>query len=172
MEELKGLGFDLLYSNNMPGGTEVRYTDGVVTVDVLGPAEQGRHADLATSDTGHTIQMAGGQQALDRTEYVRCRFKNSSADIPRPSLLGAIICKAAAVEHRYGDPPVYKHSVDLAFLLSLVNDPDAMRNTMNRSDVNRLRLCRTALSDSSDAWRVQDPDSAAYGQSVYNDLIL
>ena len=61
-------------------------------------------------------------QALERTELVSVEFGTSRGLVPRPSLLGAIVAKAVAVD--VDDLPDAQR-LDLALLLSLVDDPVA-----------------------------------------------
>jgi hypothetical protein len=81
-----------------------------VQVDVLGPDGLGARADLTTSPPGRTIQVPGGTQALTRSDRVAITHEGRSGQIPRPTLLGAIVMKAAATEL----PSPARHYRDLA----------------------------------------------------------
>ena len=69
--------------------------------------------------------------------------------IPRPSLLGAIICKAAAA-------PVHRDRQvqlgDLALLLSLVEDPPALAPQLSHKDRARLRAVTELASPEHPVW--------------------
>jgi hypothetical protein len=65
LEEL-GFGQDRI----SPDGIAHRYRRNRVTIDVLVPEGVGECTDLTTTPPGHTIQVPGGTQALDRTELV------------------------------------------------------------------------------------------------------
>lgn len=105
---------------------------------------------MTTVSPGRTIEVQGGSQALYRTETVRVRFGERTAAIPRPNLLGAIVIKscAADVANRRA-----VHESDLAFLLSLVDDPDVMRGELSKKDRQRLRRRAQMQHDDHPAWR-------------------
>lgn len=91
-----------------------------MSVDVLAPEGLGPRTDLTTTPPGRTLQVAGGTQELERTELLPVVFGDQQGFVPRPSLLGAIIGKAVAVDvHDVPDA----QRLDLALLLSLVDDP-------------------------------------------------
>lgn len=64
-------------------------------------------------------------------------YGDSRGLIPRPSLLGAIIVKAAAIA--VDDVPRAQR-LDLAQLLSLVLDPAEMASAMTKKDRSRLQF--------------------------------
>lgn len=118
-------------------------------IDVLAPEGLGRRADLTTTPPGRTIQVPGGTQALARTELLPVTHEGVQGHIPRPSLLGAIICKAAAV-------PVHRDRQiqlgDLALLLSLVADPPALAPQLSHKDRARLRAVAEIASPDHAVW--------------------
>ena len=81
-----------------PEGIAHRYERRGVSIDVLAPEGLGPRSDLTTTPPGRTLQVPGGTQALERTEFVPVAFGDQSGMVPRPSLLGAVISKAVAVE--------------------------------------------------------------------------
>lgn len=80
-----------------PEGLAHRYQRGGVSVDVLAPEGLGPRTDLTTTPPDRTLQVPGGTQALDRTEFVPVVFGDRQGLVARPSLLGAIVGKAVAV---------------------------------------------------------------------------
>jgi len=89
----------------------VRHTDaGRLVVDVLAPDGVGERANLTTTPPGRTIEVPGGSQAMSRTEWVRVSHEGRSGRIPRPTLLGAVVIKSAAVAL----PSPARHLRDLA----------------------------------------------------------
>lgn len=110
-----------------------RFVRDSVSVDVLGPDGLGERTDLRTVGTATTIETRGGTQALERSELLPVRHGDRIAYVPRPSLLGAIIVKAAAVNN---DPKPRRYLRDVAFLCSLIDQPLALRNAMTRKDRN------------------------------------
>jgi hypothetical protein len=138
-----------------------------VVVDVLAPEGLGRNTRLYTVRPGRTIQAPGGTQALHRTEPVQVHHEGRSVIVPRPSLLGAIIVKAAACGLG-GD--VSRHHRDLALLLSLVADPFAMKSDLTKKDRQRLELARPLLAVDHPAWLLLPPQDRDNGQITYRIL--
>lgn len=93
-------------------------------VEVLGP--DGLRRDPVTTNGLTTIQVAGGTQALARTEIVNLALPDgTSAPMRRPNLLGAILLKARAVGVRRAKK-LESDRIDLIRLLSYVQDPRAL----------------------------------------------
>ena len=127
-------GFSL--EGSSPTGIAHRYRRAGVTIDVLTPEGLGPRTALTTTPPGRTLQVPGGTQALSRTELLPIRTASTQGRVPRPSLLGAIICKAVAVDV---DDARDSQRLDLAFLLSLVEDPLTLADLLTRKDRQRLR---------------------------------
>ena len=172
--ELTDLGFDL--AGVAPEGTAYRYTrpsansDQDVVIDLLAPEGVGRRAQLTTTPPGRTVQVPGGTQALARTELVPVTTGHRQGAIPRPTLLAAVVGKAAACGLP-GDPA--RHLRDLAFLCALIDDPFAMTSELDKTDRRRLRLA-TALDDPRHpAWLLVRDDIRDDGRTAWailNDL--
>ncbi|WP_420620302.1 hypothetical protein [Candidatus Poriferisocius sp.] len=160
-DSLQQRGFDLTGAS--PDGIAHRYTRGQASIDLLAPEGLGRNADLTTTPPGRTLQVPGGSQALDRTEMVPVAHAGQQGFVPRPSLLGAIIVKAAAVS--VDDAP-RAQELDLALLLSMVTDPAALSAEMTRKDRKRLRRVGLGCSDHQ-AWSAFDPDTADRARLAY-----
>lgn len=144
-------------------GVAHRYNRRGISVDVLSPEGVGPHANLSTTASGHTLEVPGGTQALDRTELLPIVVGTTTGHIPRPSLLGAIVCKACAV---FVDDDPDAQRLDLAFLLSLVDDPLALSEELTNKDRSRL-LARHGLSDPNDpAWAMLDPAAQDLGRAA------
>lgn len=110
-----------------------------VKVDVLAPEGLGRRANLTTTKPGRTVEVPGGTQALDRTEFVEIVHAGRRGAVPRPSLLGAVICKAAACKLP-GNPA--RHLRDLALLCALIEDPFTMSEELTKTTVGYGRCGR------------------------------
>jgi len=142
-----------------PDGVAHRFTRDVVVVDVLAPEGLGRRTSRETIEGGHTVQVPGGTQALERTEAVDVRLGDRIGRLPRPSLLGAILLKARAV----GAAPdeAAKHRGDLAALLGLVADPRALAVDLRSTERKWLRVREELLDRANAAWRSsRRPDDA------------
>src|SRR5258706_5616722 len=68
----------------------------------------------------------------------RYKLRARIGRIPRPSLLAAIIAKAAAL-NLPGDSQRHQH--DLAFLLALMPDPMSTRSALSETERRKLRAC-------------------------------
>lgn len=146
--ELEARGF--VVDGMSPEGLAHRYRRGGVSIDVLAPDGLGSRTTLTTTPPGRTLQVPGGTQALHRTERLPVETATRTGHVPRPSLLGAIVGKALAV--RVDDVPEAQR-LDLAFLLSLVEDPFATAAQLTPTDRRSLRA-RTELADADHrVWR-------------------
>lgn len=151
-----------------PEGLAHRYDRDGVSIDVLAPEGLGPRTDLTTTPPGRTLQVPGGTQALERTELVPVEFGTSRGLVPRPSLLGAIVAKAVAVD--VDDLPDAQR-LDLALLLSLVDDPVATTELLTVKDRRRLRA-RAEMADPDErAWASLNPDAADRGRAAYRLLV-
>ena len=117
---------------------------------------------------GRTLQVPGGTQALNRTELVPVVFGDHRGFVPRPSLLGAIVGKSVAVE--VDDVPEAQR-LDLALLLSLVEDPLAMAGELTRKDRRRLQARSEMLDASQQAWASLPDGSADRGRAALRILV-
>lgn len=142
-----------------PDGLGHRYRRGDLSVDVLAPEGLGENADLRTRPPApvRTLQVPGGTQALQRTELVPVKAGPLAGLIPRPSLLGAIVGKAVAVE--VDDLPDAQRA-DLVLLLSLVEDPFELIDEMIAKDRKRLAGRQELFDRQHPAWRTLTPDAA------------
>jgi hypothetical protein len=69
---------------------------GRVMFDVLAPEGLEERTDITTVPPARTIQVPGSRQALDRSQLVNVRVRQSEGVVRRPSLVGALVAKAAA----------------------------------------------------------------------------
>jgi hypothetical protein len=133
-----------------PDGRAHRFRRGAAVIDVLAPDGAGARASLLTIPPGRTIAVAGGSQALARSRQVRLMLEGREVEIPCPSVLGAILIKARAVDLAE-DPD--KHRRDLALLLASVADPRSLRNELRNTELGWLRRRRELLDPRHPAWR-------------------
>lgn len=145
---LQRLGYEL--DPPTPDGRAHRFRRGDDVVDVLAPDGTGARASLLTIPPGRTIAVAGGSQALARSRQVRLLLEGRDVVIPCPTLLGAILVKARAVDVAE-DPD--KHRRDLALLLAAVEDPRSMRDEMRKTERGWLRGRSELLDSRFPAWR-------------------
>jgi len=137
-----------------------------VVIDVLAPEGVGERASLLTSPPGRTVEVPAGTQALGRTEVVRIVHEGRQGRLPRPTLLAAIVGKAAAT----GLPNPERHYRDLALLLCLVEDPFVLVEQLTRKDRQRLGRAGCLLDDAHPAWALAPSEIRASGQISYRIL--
>jgi hypothetical protein len=141
----RGFGMD----GSSPDRVAHRYRREGVSIDVLAPEGLGARVDLTTTPPNYTVRVPGGTQALARTQLLPVRTNSRQGMVPRPSLLGAVIAKAEAVE--VDDAPETQR-MDLVFLLALVEDPFEIAETLTPKDKERIRRRQELTSDRHPAW--------------------
>ena len=116
-------------------------------IDILAPDHSPPGWKPTTVPPLQTIQIAGGNQALQRLRVITVTKGDRTTDVPVPSVLGSLILKAAAyqVDSRDRD----RHAADAAFLVSLINDPVDLRGQLKGSDRKRLRVLNTVIGSRS-----------------------
>jgi hypothetical protein len=131
-------------------GLAYRFVRGHDIVDILAPDHLGKNADLTTAPPDTTLEALGGRQALNRRRTVLVDSGDGQFEVPIPSLAGAIVIKArVAAASRQPE----KHWRDLARLLALVDDPDAVRRELTSTERSYLRSRSALLDRQHPAWR-------------------
>jgi hypothetical protein len=126
-------------------GHQHRWVRGDAVIDVLIPEGIGERAGRVTGvGGGTTLQAPGTTQALDRSSRVRIQHGERSGTIMRPSLLGALVAKAAALSIPEGSRG-QRHIVDFCNLAALVGRRDVAGLTPK--DRGRLRKMLSAAAD-------------------------
>ena len=142
-----------------PEGIGHRFVKGHVRLDVLGSDGVGSHVNLQTVQGARTVEVPGGSQALRRTEMVEIRVGESSGEIPVPDILGAILVKVRAIE--VDDVPRAQRA-DVAFLLSLVEDPEPLAAALSKSERRWLKRHPEFADPSSSCYQgTANPTDAA-----------
>lgn len=148
-DALSDLGF--VFDGATPDGVGHRFSLDGVSIDVLAPEGTGERTTLRTVPPARTVRVPGGTQALRRTAEVEVITRDSIGTIPVPDLLGALLIKVRAIQ--IDDAP-HAQAEDVAFLLSLIEDPDALVAHLSRSERGWLR----------DHARFADPRDRAYAR--------
>ncbi len=145
------------------------FVKGGVEIDLLAPEHLGTRSEGArtTVEGAHTVEVPGGRQALARTASVRVRVGGREGGLPRPDLLGAILLKARAVD--VDDVPDSQRS-DLALLLSLVADPDALVEQFRGQERQWLDRRREMDDAAVPAWRGLTPDDVQRGLAALRQM--
>lgn len=142
-----------------PEGIGHRFVREGVSIDVLGPDGLGERSNLRTVSGAHTVRVPGGTQALRRKEDVDVSSRSKRGTLPIPTLLGAILVKMRAIE--VADQPDAQRR-DVAFLLSLVEDPDPLAVDLSKSERGWLRRHPYFADPSSESYiGISDSDDAA-----------
>jgi hypothetical protein len=141
------------------------FARGEVSFDVLAPDGVGPRARLVTVERFRTVQVPGGTQALARSASVKIRSRYSRGTVPLPSLLGAILVKTRAIE--VDDVPASQRS-DVAFLLTLIDDPDELESQITPTERRWLRRHQYFGNSRDGCWR--GLAGAEAGATVYRRL--
>lgn len=139
-ERLQTAGFE---PERQDGSVTYRFRRGADVVDVLAPDNMGSRASRVTVPPDHTIEAAGGRQAIDRRRSITIDPGTGPFSLPLPSLSGALVAKARAAMSVGDDRSRAKHERDLARLLALAPDPIAIRAELTSREIGYLR----ALAD-------------------------
>lgn len=134
-----------------PDGMAHRFRRASALIDVLAPDHLGRRVKL-TIGIGRTVEAPGTSQAFRRSEWrhVRLAGPNTTATVRRPTLVGAIIAKAAATLQVTSQDSASraKHQRDVDALASLAGPADRDEARLTRSEVRLVQriLDETLLS--------------------------
>lgn len=146
--KLQNLGFEIPRPTGIDSNTAYRFVRGDEIVDVLGA--EGVGAPAKTVGNLQTIEIAGGSQALARSELLLVRLDDEETALNCPSLLGAILLKSRSLMSPHRD----QDREDVVRLLLCVDDPTVMRSAMKNTErrwlVNaeaRLALGSPELAD-------------------------
>ncbi|MDX6646802.1 MAG: hypothetical protein QOK40_2529 [Miltoncostaeaceae bacterium] len=132
-------------------GVAHRFARQGVVIDVLAPEGVGTRADLRTIGAAVTVAVSGGSFALARSQLVDLQVDGRVGRVPRPDLAGALVIKAMAAQKDRKRGPE-RHLRDLAFLLSLVQDPFNMREELGRRNCRRIGGASALQDPLHEAW--------------------
>lgn len=120
-----------------------RFTQDNLVIDIVAPDHPPRHLLPLRIAGKDAIEIDGGWRALQSTGVMPVMFGSAHGQIPMPDLGGALVIKARAAVADSRDPQ--RHLFDLAFLLSLVENPRQLRERLSTRDRSHLR--RLGLGD-------------------------
>lgn len=119
-------------------GLQHRWRRDKAQLDVLLPDGIGERAASRPGVTGSpTLSTPGGTQALHRSEPVEITVEGRAGSVLRPTLVGALVAKAAA-HTSPGDSARQRHRYDFATLASLIAATDFRAETLSAKDRRRL----------------------------------
>jgi hypothetical protein len=138
-------------------GHQHRWVRGSAQIDVLIPRFLGERASSRRGVTGGTTLAApGAQGAVDRARPVEVRVNGRDGIVSRPTLQGALLAKAAAVEIPGDDHT--RHLVDIATLGSLVSRRDRVAADVTETERRRIRAALSLIERDPLVCRVADVD--------------
>lgn len=124
-------------------------------VDVLAPSGVKPPPDLTTTPPGKTIEIPAGREALRHRVVVHATYGDRTADLVIPDLTRALKLKAAAYSQDYVRSPAKawnsRHLTDLAFLCSLITDPESIIDGLLTAGSN-LHLAAVLDNPGHHAW--------------------
>ena len=103
---------------------------------------------------GTTLSTPGAQQALVRSAPVLVEVGEASGTVWRPSMIGALVAKAAA--YGVSDSARDRHLVDFAILASMVTRSDGIADHVTQRDRQHLRPMLSALGAHRSLWAMVD----------------
>lgn len=134
---LKDLGFSPQISGD---GIQHRWLRDQAQVDVLIPEGVGARAAAGVGAGGApTISAPGTTQALNRSEPVMIVVEGRTGTVLRPTLVGALVGKAAARTEIASDRASTRHCTDFVVLAQLISARDFRETELVKKDRTRLR---------------------------------
>jgi len=145
--------------------TVYRFTRADGIVDVLAPEGLGSRADIVTVPPASTFRTVGGSRALRGRRRLAVSVDTKQFEVPVPDLAGAIIIKARAATS--ATTSAAKHERDLARLLTLVDHPYDMRESMSRKERGYVRRHHALADPGHAAWlQVTDADLGSQNLAI------
>jgi hypothetical protein len=135
-----------------PDGHQHRWVRDRASIDVLIPQGLGPAAGSRKGITGGTtLATPGAQQAMKRSEPVTVQVDEAVGTIRRPSMLGALVAKAAAFSVP-SDPAKERHLMDFATLAAMTRGSDRIGQQLTARDRHYLAPMLVALDNSRRLW--------------------
>ncbi len=154
-------GFELVGID--ANGVGHRFQRERILIDVLAP--EGIRRRPITIQPAHTVSVPGGTQALRRTVLVEVSLRGKRlGKLPRPDLLGAILVKIRAIE--VDDVPDAQRR-DVAFLLSLVEDPRVLADQLRGDERSWLKRHPEIVDPNAAHWRDLGAEQAENAQLAF-----
>lgn len=140
-------------------GVQHRWVRNEAVIDLLIPEGTGERNSSKHSASGFpTVPAPGGTQALGRSEGVQVQMGDRNGTVRRPTLLSAMILKAAARTETNG-PALERHCLDFAALAAMMAASDTTAFDLTLKDKKRLRKMITLTRESTKAME-QNPLAA------------
>jgi hypothetical protein len=123
-----------------------RFQRGHTLIDLLAPEGTGTRR-VETIHGGHAVQAPGLTQALQRAITIEVSYLAETVTLRIPSLIGAVIAKAAACTEipSLSKEDRFRHQLDFAFLLGLLGNYDVLEIAKELTPKDQRRLSQAAL---------------------------
>lgn len=128
------------------GEKQHRWVRGRAAIEVLIPAGVGRAASYQGAGGFPGLPTPGAQYALDRSEPVEVSAGGRSGVVWRPTIIGAVVMKAAA-HSVASDLGRARHLDDLAVLAALLTARDLRSAALRRGERSYLRRALSATAE-------------------------
>jgi hypothetical protein len=157
-----GALIDLGFAADTSGdGVQHRWRRDLAQVDVLIPEGVGeRAAARRGAGGGPTVPAPGSTQALARTEAIVVQVGDRVGTVLRPTLVGALVAKAAARTEIINDRARARHCTDFVVLANLIAARDFREADLNKKDRQRLRKMVTHCRADASAMLVENAAQA------------
>ncbi len=130
-------------------GHQHRWVRGDAVIDVLIPRGVSERSPARRTVTGGTtIETPGAQQPVDRAQAVDVVVEGRPGTVRRPSLLGAIVAKAAGVAIPV-DPDRVRHQHDFVVLTTLIRPDDEIHSATKRDREHIATMLRALAREQS-----------------------
>lgn len=145
-------------------------------VDILAPDGLGARTRTYTHHPFRTVLAPVGTQALDRSELVEVAVSGmpdrgtKTGRVRRPTLLGALVVKAAATTIAGREIPE-RDWQDAALLLTMIPDPMAAADECGRTDRRRLQPLNELRQRDHPEWATLDGDAYQRGSTALEFLL-
>jgi hypothetical protein len=114
-----------------------RFTRDDLVIDVVAPDHPPRHLRPLRITGRDAIEVEGGWRALQNAGSMPVVLGARQVSVPIPDVCGALVIKARAARADRRSPE--RHLLDLAFLLSLIDNPRRLRDRLTPRDRAHLR---------------------------------
>jgi hypothetical protein len=159
---LQDRGFTAAQTND---GFGYRYLRGDTMIDLLLPEDLDRQRKQPSTATGRPgLAIDGGNQALLRAERLPVRLADRTGYIRRPSILGGLVGKAAALRADNRNPDRHREDLALHGQIALQTGLRPLDELATPHDRKRLRQALALMPESHRAWRLAtDPAAVIEG---------
>ncbi len=135
-------------------GFAYRYARGKALMDLLLPDGLDRQERQPVAPGGRPgLAIEGGNQALIRAERLPVRLGDRTGHIRRPTILGAVVSKAAALVADRRDPDRHREDIALLGQVAYLTGMRGLNTDATPHDRKRLRAALRNMPPEHPSWR-------------------